>query len=63
MTCFFCNIAEAQITSAIGASKDVKIPARYKGGSNVYTISKVSSEMSLLKELYSWIWNKDLDRK
>ncbi|MCM1335139.1 MAG: N-acetylmuramoyl-L-alanine amidase [Bacteroides sp.] len=50
-------------TTYAGASTNVKIPARYKGGSNVYTISKVSGEMSLLKELYSWVWNKDLDRK
>ncbi|MDE7233593.1 MAG: hypothetical protein K2N29_00865 [Ruminiclostridium sp.] len=50
-------------TNYAGASKNVKIPARYKGGSNTYTISKVSGEMSLLKELYSWAWNKDLDRK
>ena len=46
-----------------GANTNVKIPTRYKGGSNVYTISKVSGEMSLLKELYSWVWNKDLDKK
>lgn len=46
-----------------GASTNTKIPTRYKGGSNTYTISKVSGEMSLLKELYSWVWNKDLDKK
>lgn len=56
------SIKDAATTYA-GASTNVKIPARYKGGSNIYTISKVSGEMSLLKELYSWVWNKDLDQR
>ena len=35
----------------------------YKGGKKKYTIDKVSGEMSRLKELFSWVWNKDLEKK
>ena len=39
------------------------IPAGFKGSKRVYTVSKVAGEKALLKELYSWVWMKDLMKK
>ena len=45
------------------AGVSTKIPANFKGSKQVYTVSKVLGEKALLKELYSWVWVKDLERK
>ena len=50
-------------TTYAGAGTSIKIPAAYKGSAHIYTVMKLSGEMSLLKELYSWVWNKDLEKK
>lgn len=50
-------------TTYAGAGTSIKIPTAYKGSAHIYTIMKVSGEMSLLKELYSWVWNKDLEKQ
>lgn len=42
-----------------GVGSTTKIPESLKGEKR-FTISKVSGEMSLLKEIYSWVNNKDL---
>lgn len=39
-----------------------KIPANFKGSKQVYTISKVLGDKALLKELYSWVWIKDVSK-
>ena len=40
-----------------------KIPAGLKGPAHVYTVSRVNEEKVLLKELYSWVWIKDLEKR
>lgn len=50
-------------TTYAGAGTSIKIPAVYKDGKKKYTIDKMSGEMSRLKELFSWVWNKDLEKK
>lgn len=39
------------------------IPVGYKGDKMIYTIQKTLGEKSLIKELYSWVWNKDLKKE
>lgn len=43
------------------AGSCTKIPEVYKGSSRSYTVTKVSEQKSLLKELFSWVLNKDLE--
>ena len=40
-----------------------KIPAGLKGSKQVYTVSKVLGDRALPKELYSWVWVRDLEKK
>lgn len=47
-------------TAMTYAGSTIKIPAAYKG--QIYTISKISGEKALLKELYSWVRLSDLER-
>lgn len=56
-------VIKTTATTYAGAASNVKIPAVYKDGKKKYTIDKVSGEMSRLKELWSWVWNKDLEKK
>lgn len=44
------------------AGVTTKIPAVFKGKKHVYTIMKVSGEKVLLKELYSWVWIRDIEK-
>lgn len=43
-----------------GAASKTKIPEWVKDGT--YTISQVNGTMSLLKEIYSWVKNEDLEK-
>lgn len=45
------------------AGVSTKIPAGFKGSSKTYTVSRVMSDRVLLKELYSWVWVKDVERQ
>ena len=45
------------------AGVSAKIPAGFKDCSKIYTVSKVMSDRVLLKELYSWVWIKDLEKR
>ena len=47
-------------TATTYAGISTKIPTPYKGDKITYTITKVSGEKALIKELYSWVYLKDL---
>ena len=44
------------------AGVSTKIPTPYKGDKITYTITKISGNRALIKELYSWVWIKDLKK-
>lgn len=44
------------------AGSTIKIPDKYKGSKNKYTIAKTSGKKALLKELYSWVAFDDLEK-
>lgn len=48
-------------TATTYAGVSTKIPAGFKGSKQVYTVSKVLGDKALLKELYSWVWIRDLE--
>lgn len=50
-------------TAATYAGVDKRIPAAYKGDKHIYTVSRVLTGKVLLKELYSWVWSKDVVKK
>ena len=47
-------------TATTYAGISTRIPTAYKGDKITYTITKVSGEKALIKELYSWVLLKDL---
>ena len=49
-------------TATTYAGVATKIPTAYKGDKITYTISKISGDRALIKELYSWVWIKDLKK-
>lgn len=49
-------------TASAYAGISTKIPTAYKGDKLTYTITKVSGNKALLKELYSWVLCKDLKK-
>lgn len=44
------------------AGVDTVIPEKYKGKKHIYTVDQVKKDRLLLKELYSWVYRKDLDK-
>ena len=51
---------KSKTTGTTYAGSTIKIPAAYK--KQIYTISRISGEKALLKELYSWVRLSDLER-
>ena len=45
------------------AGVSTKIPDSIKGDKHIYTVSRVLDDKALLKELYSWVWIRDLVKK
>lgn len=44
------------------AGSTIKIPAKYKGTAQTYTIAKINGEKALIKELFSWVNLADLEK-
>ena len=47
-------------TATTYAGVAIKIPDSVKGAKNVYTIMQLGKDKALLKEIYSWVFEKDL---